>query len=57
VKPLEPAPDTAGANVIDLTQLLKSSLRGKAASRAPAAKVAGRRIGTTSAKRRRARVR
>jgi DNA end-binding protein Ku len=57
VKPLEPAPDAAGANVIDLTQLLKSSLRGKAVSRAPAAKATGRRIGAAGAKRRRARVR
>ena len=57
VKPLESAPDAAGANVIDLTQLLKSSLRGKAVSRAPAAKATGRRIGAAGAKRRRARVR
>ena len=54
VQPLEPAPDTGGSNVVDLTELLKNSLHRKG-TRAPARKAtASRQRETSAAKRRRA---
>lgn len=43
VQPFEAAPDLGGANVVDLTELLRQSLGGKAAkAKAPARKVAAK---------------
>ena len=54
VKAMEPAPETGGSNVIDLTELLKNSLHRKG-TRAPARKAtAPPRRDTATAKRRRA---
>jgi len=42
VKPFEDAPDSASDNVVDLTELLRKSLGGKASAKAPAKKAAAK---------------
>jgi DNA end-binding protein Ku len=49
VEPLEEAPDAHGADVIDLTELLRRSLRGGAGDRKPPAKSAAKKTAPTPA--------
>jgi DNA end-binding protein Ku len=52
VEPLEQAPDVSGRNVVDLTELLRSSLRGKAPARKAPARKAARKAGKEAPRKR-----